>query len=388
MKYEKIIFNNQKQKRTNKMKSLFNLLFIALLATSLISCSNNNTDEKSEVETNLIKITKEQFKAEKMQLGNSQKHLFNITFKTNGTITASPKSKSDVYSYFSGTIQKINVAPGNYVHKGEILLSVASKGFLDLQKQYLESIAQLKAMKAEYKRVNDLYKDNIASEKELLETESKYFSQKAETQALKAELKIVKLDLNNLEKGNIVSFLNVKSPSNGYVTNMECNTGQYITPETMLMKVIDNNNLQLNFYVYQETVENLRKGQKVKIYTAHNSHKKYSAKIFSIGKAIDPATKSILCLAIPEKRIKNLFVDGMYFQVDVVTDTLSAQALPTNAIIKSGDEYYVLVKVKEDGDNLFFKKMYVKPGISDEAFTQISENRILKNVLVKGAYYF
>ncbi len=370
------------------MKSLPTLLIFVLLISFMSSCSNKNLDEETTTANHLVQISKEQFAAEKMELGNTQMHTFKKVFKTNGIVTASPQSKADVYSYLSGIIRKISVMPGDFVQRGQILLSIESKEFINLQRQYLEVSAQLKATEAEYKRVKELHNEKISSQKEYFAIESEYKKLIAQIQALKAELNIVHVNITQLEAGNISSYLNILSPISGYVADLECSTGEFINSETMLLKVIDNRNLQLHFFVYQETVSNLKKGQPLTIYSPDNSGKTYSAVIKSIGKSIDAETKSIRCIAEPEATLKKFFVDGMYFQVEVVTDSLNANALPKEAIIKSGNAYYILVKEKEDEENLIFKKEFVKIGISDNDYTQILGDKKFENVLVKGTYYY
>jgi len=370
------------------MKSLQTLLIFVLSISFMTSCSNKTAEEETGKADHLVQISKEQFNAEKMSLGNTQMHTFKKVFKTNGIVTASPQSKADVYSYLPGMIKRISVTPGNFVQRGQVLLSIESKEFINLQRQYLEALAQFKAAETEYKRVKELYNEKISSQKEYFAVESEYKKLVAQIQALKAELRIANVNISKLEEGNISSFLNILSPISGYVSSLKCNTGEFISSETLLMRIVDNRNLQLHFFVYQETVSNLQKGQAITIYSPNNSDKTYSAVISSIGKSIDPETKSIRCIAEPENDLKKIFVDGMYFQVKVVTDTLVANAIPTEAIIKSGDAHYVLVKEKEEGDILFFKKVYLKTGISDDEFTQILGDEKLENVLVKGTYYF
>ncbi|MCF6241085.1 MAG: efflux RND transporter periplasmic adaptor subunit [Bacteroidales bacterium] len=371
------------------MKSITTLFILTTVAILMSSCGNKeNSEEQAAVNEHLVQISKEQFEAENMQLGDTKMHTFKKVFKTNGIVTASPQSKADVYSYLSGIIKSIQVNPGVFVRKGQLLLSIESKEFINLQRDYLEALAQFKATNADYKRVKELYDEKISSQKEYFSIESKYKMLQAKIQALKAELKIVNVNFSSLESGNISSYLNIYAPIKGYVSNLKCNTGEFINSDVLIMQIIDNSNLQLHFFVYQETVGNLQIGQKVNIYSPDNSGKTYSASINYIGKSIDKESKSIRCIAEPENHLKKIFVDGMYFQVEVITDSIIAPALPSEAIIKSGDAYYVLVKEKEDAENLYFKKKYLKTGINDKDYTQIIDNKNLNGVLVKGTYYY
>jgi len=89
----------------------------------------------------------------------------------------------------------------------------------------------------------------------------------------------------------------------------------------------------------------------------------------------------------PDENLKKIFVDGMYFQVDVITDTLKALAIPSEAIIKTDGKFYVLVKDHEDDDNIYFKKEEIRTDITTAGYTRILGNP-LKDVIIKGTYYF
>ena len=362
-------------------------LIVAVAMFAGCSGSTNNAEEENKPD-HLIKISHEQFRAEQMQLGNTVMHSFAKVFKTNGIVTASPKSKADVYSYVSGVIKSISVNPGSYVRKGQELCSIQSKEFINMQQEYLGYLAKLKATGSDYKRIKTLYDEKISSQKNFLAIESEYNILNAKIKALKAEFKILNVNLKNLEAGNLSSYLPILSPLSGYITLLNCNLGEFINSQTLLMKVIDNRDLQLYFFVYQENVNKLKKGQLLKIYSPDNTKDIYQAKVISIGKAVDPESKSIQCIAKPEDDLRKIFVDDMYFQVDVITDTLKARGIPSGAILKSGENFYVLVKEKEDDHNLYFRKEEVKTGIISDGFTQILGDKPIKGILIKGTYYF
>ncbi|NOX86468.1 MAG: efflux RND transporter periplasmic adaptor subunit [Chlorobi bacterium] len=362
-------------------------LITAIAIFAGCSGTTNNAEEENKPD-HLIKISREQFREEKMQLGNTVMHPFDEVFKTNGIVTASPQSKADVYSYVSGVIKSISVNPGTYVRKGQELCSIQSKEFINMQQEYLGSLAKLKATESDYKRIKTLYDEKISSQKNFLAIESEYIMLNARIKALKAEFKILHVNLKNLEAGNLSSYLPILSPINGYITLLNCNLGEFIDSQTLLMKVIDNSDLQLYFYVYQENVNKLKEGQLLKIYSPDNTADIYKAKVISIGKAIDPDSKSIKCIAKPEDDLRKIFINDMYFQVEIIVDTMSARAIPSRAILKAGQKSYVLVKEKEEGDNLYFRKKEVKTGIVSDGFTQILGDKPLNDILIKGTYYF
>ncbi len=365
------------------------ILVLSVVTLTFTGCSGTSVDENEQTKPdNLIKIGSNQFKTEKMQLGHPEMYDFVRVIKTNGIITASPESKADVYSFVAGVIKAIPVMPGTYVEKGKVLCTVQSKEYINMQQEYLKSLARLKATEADYNRVKTLYKENISSQKKFLEIESEYNVLTARIKALKAEFEILNVDIDKLEAGKLSSYLQLLSPINGYVSSLNCNIGEFVDSQTLLMQVIDNSDLQLFFNVYQEDISKIEKGQSLRIYSPENPGNIYNATVISIGKAIDNKSKSIKCIAKPEDRLREIFVDGMYFQVEVITGNEKALSLPAEAVIKSGHKYFVYVKEKQDDSSLYFKKTEVKTGIISDGFTEIIDGAGLKDVLIKGTYYF
>ena len=367
-------------------------LFLIAAATVLGGCSgtteNNTNAEEQLVPDNLIRISNEQFKAENMQMGNSIIRSFSHGFSTNGIVTASPQDKADVYVYVSGMIKSISVNLGSFVRKGQVLCTFESKEFINMQQQYLVSLANLKSTEANYQRTKSLYEDKVASQKDFFAIESNYKMLNAKLKALKAELKILNVNINKLEEGNLSTYLTVLSPIEGYITKQACSLGQFVDSQKLLFKIIDNRKLQLHFYVYQKDAGSIKNGQLLKVYSPDNKEQSFKAKIISIGKVVNPETKSIECIAKLENNSGQEFISGMYFQVDVKTDAQDATAVPSEAVIKIENKFYILVKEKQDTDNIYFSKKEVVPGLISNGFTQITEIGNLKDVLIKGTYYY
>jgi len=61
-------------------------------------------------------------------------------------------------------------------------------------------------------------------------------------------------------------------------------------------------------------------------------------------------------------------------------------AISSDALLKAGDEHFLLIQDKADGKNHYFRKLKVNIGITEKDFTEIIGDEILKNVLVNGVY--
>jgi cobalt-zinc-cadmium efflux system membrane fusion protein len=357
------------------------------LVIFLTNCSGEEKQTEEVVSDGLMKISLEQFQSAGMELGNSIQYNFEDVVLTNGMIAAAPQSKAQVYSFVNGVIRSIAVNMGSYVKKGQLLYTIESKEFIEIQQRYIESVARQKSVSVDYKRIQSLHKDNIASQKELLAIESEYLVLEAQLKALDAELKILHIDPEQLKSGDLLMFLSVISPINGYVSNQYCNIGQYVNSEKMLCRITDNSNLRLEFHVYEKEISKLKTNQKISIRNPYHDSV-IVASVETISNSIDPQTRSIQCIARIDGKIPKQFVDGMFVQVEIIVDSKMALAVPSEAIVKKGEVSLIYMKVKEENGYMFFKPEEVITGISSGGFTQLLNENEFKDILVKGSFYF
>ncbi|WP_168026825.1 efflux RND transporter periplasmic adaptor subunit [Ignavibacterium album] len=334
----------------------------------------------------LIQITKAQFETEKMQIGDPVLYDFEDVIKSNGYISSPPNGKAQISTQIPGIVKNISKSIGDYVEKGSILCTIESNEIIMIQQDFIETANKLKALTADYNRMKTLNDENITSQKNFMTVESEYKNMQAKYNGLKARIEMLKLNPNNIQEGNVSSSINLYSPINGYITMQNCLLGQYIEPQQVLMQVVDVNKLYLQFFVFEKDIAKLKIGQKVYFYSSDNKSKTLNATVTAIGKSINSTTKSIECKAVINNDDKSSLLDGMYVNVNVVTTKSTALSLPTDAIIKSGNDNFVLQKEKEKNGNYYFIKKPIKIGMSLNGFTEIIDDKNLKNVLIKGIY--
>ncbi|HKK81613.1 MAG TPA: efflux RND transporter periplasmic adaptor subunit, partial [Prolixibacteraceae bacterium] len=236
-------------------------------------------------------------------------------------------------------------------------------------------------------RISKLVEEQITARKELTSAENNFKIAKAEKESIEAILKLMHLDPNQVEKGNIKANYKMPSPISGYITKMNINNGQYIEPQHNALNIVDNSKLQLILNVFEKDINNLSKGQTVLFYDPDRKSDKQKATISSIGRSINPQTKTIPCIAQIEKTEEDIFINGMYAECEVITETKETNTLPLNAIINENDSDFVLVKTREENDALVFNKVKVETGLTSSGHIEIKTEG-LKNVLVKGSYYY
>lgn len=148
----------------------------------------------------------------------------------------------------SGLISKLNVADNQQVKKGDILFVVERDRFLAAQ-------AQAQAL-VENKRASlQLAKDNEKRDEEVYKVDPGAISA-ANVEARRAAALVAAAEVDQavatLQTANInLERTEVRSPVNGYVTNMTASVGDYATTGTPVLAIINSD----AFYVYAYFME-------------------------------------------------------------------------------------------------------------------------------------
>jgi len=360
------------------------LIFIIFL----ISCSSKSNESSSETDASdeLLIISQAQFDSEKMEIGNSSLYQFEEIVKINGYILAPVDGIAQVNTHVSGLISNIYFSTGNYVNKGQILCALASKEFISLQQEFAETASRLKSLKLDYERAKVLIEEKIGSQKEFISIESEYKSNLAKYEGLKSQLTLIGIHPKQNEDINIISTLNLHAPISGYITTQKCVIGQYAEPNQALFEIVDMEKLQLQLFVYEKDISKLQEGQQVRYSIQGKENETYLAELVSVGKSIDLESKTIPCIAKMKKEDSGKFVNRMYVEAEIIVEKRKAMAISNHALLKAGEEHFLLIEDKTDGKNHYFRKRKVNIGTTANDFTEIIENEILKNVLVNGVY--
>ena len=82
-----------------------------------------------------------------------------------------------------GSVRDIRVLPGEYVRKGEVILTLANPAFIELQQSYFDAAAQTEYLKKEYERQQKLVSGESASLKRMQQSKADYLSMKSKMEA-------------------------------------------------------------------------------------------------------------------------------------------------------------------------------------------------------------
>jgi len=369
------------------MKTAYILLFSLIFLNCGNQDKNNVSNSDTVLNTHEIKLSKQQFESETMQLGQLSEQAFNSVVKVNGMIDVPPENKSSVSTFMGGYVTKIPLLIGDFVKKGQLVATLENTEFVEIQQHYLEIAEQLNFLKSEYERQQKLYHENITSQKNYLKAESDYKSNLASYNGLQKKLVMMNIDPQAVERGQITSSINLYAPISGSVTKVNVSNGSYVSPASELLQIINREHIHLELTVFEKDILRIKKGQNIEFKVPEASNTMYQAEVHLVGTSID-TNRTIKVHGHIEDEENANFIVGMFVEAEIITNAENHLALPNEAISKIDNDYFALVEVENNETEITFKKEKVEIGLKNENFTEVLNpaNFTGKHILTKGGF--
>ncbi|WMI67760.1 efflux RND transporter periplasmic adaptor subunit [Mangrovimonas sp. YM274] len=377
------------------MKTKFTYILYTTAFLVLASC-NSNKNQTVEEETvpdignDTIQLSKVQFESSNMVLGTLQSLPFQQYVKTMGMIDVPPENKASISSYFEGTVKNLKLLPGEYVKRNQTLFTLENPEYVQIQQEYLEAKGQLTYLKSDYERQKTLAKEKVTSQKTFLKAESDYLVTKARFESIGKKLLLMNINPATLSLDNIRTTIAITSPIDGYVTNVNISTGAYLNPTEVAATVVNTEHLHLELNVFEKDLQKIQIGQPILFKIQNDNEAIYNAKVHIINKAVDPEKRTIgIHGHLSEEAEKIGLAPGMYAEASIVTNSVSKQALPSEAIVEMDGKNMVLVLQEKTDSGFSFLQKEVLLGDTHDNQTEILNVQDFNGntqFLVRGAF--
>jgi RND family efflux transporter MFP subunit len=360
----------------------------------LISCTNGKIKEPEETEVlpeNIVELRADQIKLAGIETGSIELRKVSSTLKVNGTVSVAPQNLATVCMPMGGFVKSTMLLPGNAVKKGQTLALIENQDFVDIQQNYLEAKNKLDFAEAEYKRHNELYKNDVYSQKNVQQVTSDYKSLKAQVKALEQKLALIGIHPADLNEEDISSSVVLRSPISGFIKTVNVNIGKYVAPSDVLFEIINSDKLFLELSLFEKDVDKVASGQEICFYV-NNETERHKAVIYQTGKAIgNDKTYKVYANVLDNC---NKVFPGMYVNAEIEASNNKVTAVSADAVVSFENKDYIFVfeKEKEEDGKPFteYRMVQVTKGVSDGEYTEIMlpADFSIKNakVVTKGAY--
>lgn len=391
-----------KGKRSKKKLFIFGALALMLIVIVVLVITSG---EKEKI------ITVQTEKAEKRT----------ITQVVSATGKIFPEYQVELRPEVTGEIVDLPVKEGDIVKKGQLLIRIKPVQYIAQRNRAAASLeaskailkvreATLEKVKAEYKRIKELFQKDLASEQELETAKSNYLQNVGQYESQKASVKQAAAGLADAEEQ--LQKTAIYSPIDGRITalNVELSErvlGSSFSQGTHLMTVADLSKIEARVEVDENDVVLISIGDTTNIDIDAFGDRKFiglvsqignSAKTTGAGSQDEVVNFEVrISLINPDNKIR----PGMSCDADIETETkYDVVTVPIQAVTAR------IIKPKEGGmkkdkpkkrrskpqevvfvvDGNSVKQTKIKTGISDDTYIEVTEGLEGGEEIVTGPY--
>ena len=360
-------------------------LLLILLNLTIISCSKEEikTEEIPAVSGNQVTLTDLQIKNSGIETSTLSNLDIAHKILLTGQVDVPPQGMARVSAPSGGYVKVSNFMPGNFVSKGQTLAILENPELVQLQQDYLLAKSNLQYAKQDYSRQKDLNANKASSDKVTQKAFNESQNQNIMMKGMAQKLTAVGVNPGSLNANTIRRTFAVKSPISGYISTVNVNIGQYVSPVDKMFEIVNTGDLHLALKVFEKDLNKIKTGQKVFAFTNQNPTKKYEARVFIIGRDFS-ADRSVLvhCHFVDNSLA---LLPGTFMNAEMEADSEEGIVIPDDAIITWEEKQYVFEEIQPKT----YKMFPVEIGNSENGFTQllnVKEENTKKKFVTKGAY--
>lgn len=259
------------------VQSISLILLLVMISLMFVACAK----EKKEQPERAVNV----------RIATAEKKKIQPYLETTGTLKANEEVA--VSSEVDGIVRQIRVDEGSPVNKGTLLVEINEIDYILDWKRSEAALKQAEAnlanAKAEYKRKNTLYQEELITRQQFDDITTKIALAEAEMDRAKATLSISKEKLMRTK---------VYSPLNGAVKEKRVSVGDYVRNGTPLLQLITINPLKLNFTISEKDAASIKIGQEVAFSVDSYADKQFKGRVSLLYPNVEEKTRTLQAEAL------------------------------------------------------------------------------------------
>lgn len=309
----------------------------------------------------------------------------NLDIKVFGIGNVSAKDIYSITAQTGGKIISILTDEGQWVKKGDLLITIDPVDMPELVEEMLISVektkSELKALIKEseslnaqkelalitYKRYENLVKQSFVSKSEFDKAKTDLNALTAQLEATLVRIESSKIEVQRTQKNadslkTKLSRFQIYAPVDGYVISKSAEVAQNVASSTTILKIVDPKTLWIKAYIDEKISGDIKVGQKAEITLRSQSNKQFTGSVKRIVAQSDAVTQEReINVAFDELPIP--FYINEQARVTINAKTISnAITIPLNTLkVEDGKEgvwtlidnkaYFKELNIQAKGDN-------------------------------------
>jgi len=254
--------------------------------------------------------------------------------------TIKSRRSASIQPQVDGSLTRILVKSGDHVHAGQVLMTIdplKQQATVDEQRS---TEAQKKATydynKVELERQRLLFQAGVTSKQSYDQAVQAFANSEADWEASTAA---------KVTQQRQLAYYNLTAPFAGVVGDIPVHLGDYVSSQTLLTTVDENQELEAYVYVPTERAGDIRMDLPVQIVTSSGELIE-STRIYFVSQQVDNALQGVLVKA-PIHTSLDRFRNEQLVKARVVWSTAPTPTVPVLAVTRIGGQPFVYVATQE-----------------------------------------
>ncbi|MBX7126139.1 MAG: efflux RND transporter periplasmic adaptor subunit [Cyclobacteriaceae bacterium] len=361
------------------MKHIFIYPIFLSLAALITQCSSPARDGAAHDEPGTVSISDSSLQLMGVQLSEPVFKVVESKIYLNGKVVAQPNYRASVSSDIEGKIERVFVREGDWVDKGQPILSMRSMALIELQSEYLAKKSEFDFLTIELHRQEELIRQNVGALADYQTTDAKYKSAQSQVAALKAKLRLLGVDialLDSPDRNNIAALVTISAPIEGYVFNLPVQIGMLATTDMVLTELINTQKLMAEVYLYDNDLDDVHEGQTVEIDFVNHLYPSVKGSVVRLSRAFDASTRAVRAHVSFESPKERLILPDMSVRCALIRSDSKTPglAVPASALLDEDGHQFVYISMPSEDRNGLKKlqKVRVTAGAQNGLERQIS----------------
>ncbi len=365
------------------LKPMKQILILLTTAIIIASCSATKTTDDENSKRAELQQYKQEMHNLKLKIGALEKEL-GTTEKNEVVKVKVAKLQNDTFEHFIevtgnvealddvevspetiGIIDAVFVKEGESVKKGQVLAKLNTD---ILERSMDEVMVQLELANLNFERQDNLWKQNIGSEMQYLQSKNTKEGLEKRVESLKTQIEMGK----------------IKSPVSGVVDVVHQKKGHIGNPQMPFAKVINISKMKVYADISEFYITKIKKGDVVDLFFPALS-REIKAPINQIGNSIDPNNRTFrvrINLNNPDKMIKPNLVSIIKVRDYLNTEAIAVPILYIKEDLKGSYTYIV----ETQNGKYMAKKVYVKTGVTNNNIIEVVDGLTAGMKIVSEGY--
>lgn len=369
------------------MKTIYTILLATIILTS---CSSDPKNLSTSVETEvadtstIIRLSKEQIALAQLVIAPIQSGKMNGVTHLNGVVDVPPTGIASVSIPMGGYVQDINLIPGTFVKKGQVLATVKDPAYVQLQENYLAAKVKMSYLQQDLDRQKALLTQEAVSKKSFQQLQTELNSNAIQLKALSEQLKLINIHPETLTTEKMTSLVQLTAPISGYITKVKINKGKYVTPSDVLLEIMNPNDVHAAITIYEKDIAQFKVGMKGKVALTQDPSKQYPITVLAISHNINEDKIGLMHCHFDQ--IPKNVLPGMFLTADLNIVSNEAILIPVDAVQRYQGKDYIFIQNAANE----FEAVAIQISQSNNEYISVSnpdaKSLVGKSLVIKNAF--